>query len=88
MVAEKAEILWSDEVQERLQYWADWARGNQLIRLAGNILASEIQRAAGVEVSLGEQELTEAGGVSADAAATLATFRDRRAVWAERVNDA
>ena len=46
----------------------------------------EIQRAAGVEVSLGDAEGGDAGGVSAEATAKLAELRDRRAVWAERAS--
>lgn len=42
--------LWAEEVRERLNEWAAWTRGNQLIAGAKHVLARMIQRAAG-EVS-------------------------------------
>jgi NADH-quinone oxidoreductase B subunit len=44
----------------------------------------EIQQVAGIEVSVGEEEETEASVASVEAAARLAELRDRREVWAER----
>lgn len=44
----------------------------------------EIQRAAGVDVTLDEGEAEEDTGMSAEAAAKLAELRERREIWAER----
>lgn len=46
--------------------------------------APEIQRAAGMAASVGEEEETEASAASVEATARLAELRDRREVWAER----
>lgn len=39
--------LWAEEVRERLNEWAAWTRGNQLIVGARHVLARMIQKAAG-----------------------------------------
>jgi NADH-quinone oxidoreductase B subunit len=44
----------------------------------------EMQRAAGVEVMLGEEDAVEAAGASAEVEAKLAELRERREIWAER----
>ena len=38
---------WSAEVRERLERWAAWSRGHQLVRGTKNVLADMIERAAG-----------------------------------------
>ena len=38
---------WADEVREKLNVWARWTRGNQLIRGQKHVLAAMIQKAAG-----------------------------------------
>lgn len=39
--------LWAEETRERLTTWANWTRGNQLVRGSKNVLADMIKRAAG-----------------------------------------
>lgn len=40
-------VLWHDEVRARLNQWADWSRGNQLVLGARHVLDTMIQKAAG-----------------------------------------
>ena len=51
--------MYADEVQERLNRWAAWTRGNQLLPVARNVLAEMIRREAGevpgVDLSVGYQ---------------------------------
>lgn len=44
----------------------------------------EIQRAAGVDVMLEEEEAVDTAGASAEVEAKLAELRERREIWAER----
>lgn len=46
-MTEDKQDLWSEEVRERLVVWANWTRGNQLVRGTKNVLADMIQKAAG-----------------------------------------
>lgn len=46
-MSEDSRDLWADEIRERLERWANWTRGNQLVRGQKNVLADMIKRAAG-----------------------------------------
>lgn len=40
-------VLWHDEVRARLNQWAAWSRGHQVVRGARHVLATMMQKAAG-----------------------------------------